>query len=91
MNFKRQFGFTLIELLVVIAIVGILMSILIPAVQGVREAARRTDCSNNLRQMGIGVANYVSHFEKYPPGAKIRPRCRLARIYFALPGTVKHL
>ncbi len=70
MNVKRSNGFTLIELLVVIAIIGILMSILIPAVQGVREAARRTTCSNNLRQMGVAVTNYVTVFAKYPPGAK---------------------
>ncbi len=70
MGVKRSNGFTLVELLVVISIIGILMSILIPAVQGVREAARRTTCSNNLRQMGVAVSNYVTVFQKYPPGAK---------------------
>ena len=61
-------GFTLVELLVVIAIIGILLGILLPAVQQVREAARRTECLNNLRQLGISVLNYESSFARFPSG-----------------------
>ena len=64
----RRRGFTLVELLVVIAIIGILIGMLLPAVQQVREAARRIDCSNKMRQMALGMHNYESSFERFPPG-----------------------
>lgn len=67
---ERRLGFTLVELLVVIAIIGILIALLIPAVQMVRESARRSQCQNNLRQVGIGINNFVSAHGKFPPGKK---------------------
>lgn len=63
-------GFTLVELLVVIAIIGMLVALLIPAVQAARGAARRTACSNNLKQLGLAILNYESANAKYPPGQK---------------------
>ncbi|MCA9067090.1 MAG: DUF1559 domain-containing protein, partial [Planctomycetaceae bacterium] len=62
-------GFTLIELLVVIAIIAILIALLLPAVQQAREAARRTQCRNNMKQLGLAMHNYVDVHSVLPPGS----------------------
>jgi prepilin-type N-terminal cleavage/methylation domain-containing protein len=70
-NGRRASGFTLVELLVVMAIIGILVGMLIPAVQQVRESARRSTCSNNLRQLVMGCQNFESRNMRFPPGAVV--------------------
>src|SRR6185312_15467406 len=67
-RFESRCGFTLVELLVVIAIIGALVALLLPAVQSARESARRNQCSNNLKQIGLAALNYDASRGVFPPG-----------------------
>lgn len=71
-TWPRRAGFTLIELLVVIAIIAILIALLLPAVQQAREAARRTECKNNLKQIGLGLHNFESTYDRFPSAGQAK-------------------
>jgi prepilin-type N-terminal cleavage/methylation domain-containing protein/prepilin-type processing-associated H-X9-DG protein len=67
---RRLLGFTLVEILVVIAVIGVLLALLIPAVQAARESSRRAACQNNLKQLGVALTNYETTMKRWPPGKK---------------------
>jgi prepilin-type N-terminal cleavage/methylation domain-containing protein/prepilin-type processing-associated H-X9-DG protein len=73
MPFRKKSGFTLVELLVVIAIIGVLLALLLPAVQAAREAARRSTCANNLKQIGVALLSYHNSYQQFPQGAYTDP------------------
>jgi prepilin-type N-terminal cleavage/methylation domain-containing protein len=75
-------GFTLVELLVVIAIIGVLIALLLPAIQAARESARRMQCTNNMKQLGIGCLNFESAKKQLPP----RGQCDSSRMPAASQG-----
>jgi prepilin-type N-terminal cleavage/methylation domain-containing protein len=87
----RRRGFTLIELLVVIAIIAILIALLLPAVQQAREAARRTECKNKMKQLGLAMHNYHSTFEQFPLGGQVpqpRPNWRFTLLPYLEQQTI---
>ena len=85
---KAYFGFTLVELLVVIAIIGILVSLLLPAVGAARESGRRTQCLNNMRNLALAVHGHLSAQEKFPPASQFRTGGKFSK--FSPPDPARH-